>query len=244
MWARGPWKQVSRLGNPLINEVVIPTVKKDYWNSQKPYKDSQLEVLPQTGARGGRQPLSAALDPPATSNRADSWRPADRGQHPGLADRPGRPPVHPNGPQQGRDARVNTGIKPNRRGMCFGTDGGRPAGSEPWATCAASRTAVVSSTTSPTSKSAPSSRDTAHPQRGPRRPEQDPQQRPRRRCRCQRPAVPDGLPVHRDAAAGLRARPRARPGRSTNRPPIPRERPGLRPGRLDSRTRMIRWRSR
>ena len=38
----GPWVQVSRLGNPLINEVVIPVGKKDYWNSQHPKADSQF----------------------------------------------------------------------------------------------------------------------------------------------------------------------------------------------------------
>ena len=36
------WVQVSRLGNPLINEVVIPLGKKDYWNSQPPANDSQF----------------------------------------------------------------------------------------------------------------------------------------------------------------------------------------------------------
>ena len=36
----GPWIQVSRLGNPLINEVVIPMGKKDYWNTQAPHGDS------------------------------------------------------------------------------------------------------------------------------------------------------------------------------------------------------------
>jgi hypothetical protein len=36
------WVQVSRLGNPLINEVIIPTTKKDYWNFQPPSKDSQF----------------------------------------------------------------------------------------------------------------------------------------------------------------------------------------------------------
>ena len=30
------WTQVSRLGNPLINEVVIPTGLKDHWNRTKP----------------------------------------------------------------------------------------------------------------------------------------------------------------------------------------------------------------
>ncbi len=38
----GPWVQVSRLGNPLINEVVIPRHLKDYWNGQPPANDSQF----------------------------------------------------------------------------------------------------------------------------------------------------------------------------------------------------------
>ena len=37
----GPWEQVSRLGNPLINEVIIPMGHKDRWNSQAPANDSQ-----------------------------------------------------------------------------------------------------------------------------------------------------------------------------------------------------------
>ena len=36
------WVQVSRLGNPLINEVIIPTTRKDYWNFQAPHNDSQF----------------------------------------------------------------------------------------------------------------------------------------------------------------------------------------------------------
>jgi hypothetical protein len=35
----GPWVQVSRLGMPLTNEVVIPIGDKDYWNSLTPYQD-------------------------------------------------------------------------------------------------------------------------------------------------------------------------------------------------------------
>src|SRR5271165_1512718 len=38
----GPDTQVSRLGNPLINEVVIPMGKKDYWNAQHPAHDKQF----------------------------------------------------------------------------------------------------------------------------------------------------------------------------------------------------------
>jgi len=36
----GPWMQISRLGNPLINEVIIPMGVKDYWNTQAPVGDA------------------------------------------------------------------------------------------------------------------------------------------------------------------------------------------------------------
>jgi hypothetical protein len=35
----GPWVQVSRLGNPLFNEVIVPLGDKDYWNSVPPAED-------------------------------------------------------------------------------------------------------------------------------------------------------------------------------------------------------------
>jgi len=38
----GKWVQVSRLGNPLINEVVIPTPLKDHWNATSPSQDAQF----------------------------------------------------------------------------------------------------------------------------------------------------------------------------------------------------------
>jgi Domain of unknown function (DUF4331) len=38
----GPPIQVSRLGNPLVNEVVIPLAAKDYWNTQPPSSDAQF----------------------------------------------------------------------------------------------------------------------------------------------------------------------------------------------------------
>jgi hypothetical protein len=41
VWA-GPFVQVSRLGNPLVNEVLIPLGKKDNWNRQRPDGDSQF----------------------------------------------------------------------------------------------------------------------------------------------------------------------------------------------------------
>ena len=38
----GPWVQVSRLGNPLVNELIVPMSKKDYWNAQPPRDDKQF----------------------------------------------------------------------------------------------------------------------------------------------------------------------------------------------------------
>lgn len=38
----GPWVQVSRLGNPLVNEVVIPLKDKDRFNASKPQDDAQF----------------------------------------------------------------------------------------------------------------------------------------------------------------------------------------------------------
>jgi hypothetical protein len=38
----GPYRQVSRLGNPLVNEVLIPLGKKDLWNSLPPADDKMF----------------------------------------------------------------------------------------------------------------------------------------------------------------------------------------------------------
>jgi hypothetical protein len=39
----GPWVQVSRLGNPLFNEVIVPVGDKDRWNAVDPIKDVGFE---------------------------------------------------------------------------------------------------------------------------------------------------------------------------------------------------------
>jgi uncharacterized protein DUF4331 len=38
----GPWMQVSRLGNPLFNEVIVPMGDKDRWNALPPKADDQF----------------------------------------------------------------------------------------------------------------------------------------------------------------------------------------------------------
>jgi len=52
----GPFVQVSRLGNPLFNEVIIPLPVKDYWNKTSPHQDSQF-------AQYGLRPELAKLLP-------------------------------------------------------------------------------------------------------------------------------------------------------------------------------------
>src|SRR5215467_3765713 len=39
----GPWIQVSRLANPLVNELIIDTPSKDEWNSQEPEDEAQFQ---------------------------------------------------------------------------------------------------------------------------------------------------------------------------------------------------------
>jgi hypothetical protein len=52
----GPWEQVSRLGNGLFNEVIVPMSLKDRWNRQGPEQDRQF-------AQYVRQPELAKLLP-------------------------------------------------------------------------------------------------------------------------------------------------------------------------------------
>ena len=50
----GPFTQVSRLGNPLINEAIIPMSRKDEWNKSTPQQDANF-------AKYGLQPELAKL---------------------------------------------------------------------------------------------------------------------------------------------------------------------------------------
>jgi hypothetical protein len=70
--ASGPWVQVSRLGNPLINEVIIPLGKKDYWNRTDPSKDSQFVPFYRTPELAGLVNFLYPVLPDArTTNRDD-----------------------------------------------------------------------------------------------------------------------------------------------------------------------------
>jgi hypothetical protein len=52
----GPYTQVSRLGFPLFNELLVPMARKDYWNTQCPANDKQF-------AAGVTKPELAGLLP-------------------------------------------------------------------------------------------------------------------------------------------------------------------------------------
>ena len=77
----GPYTQVSRLGMPLINEVVIPLGKKDLWNLSDPsndrqfisyYQDPQLQNLLPVLYPGVFPKLAALLtESPSSRPRAD-----------------------------------------------------------------------------------------------------------------------------------------------------------------------------
>lgn len=41
-WSAGPYVQVSRLGNPLFNEVIVPMARKDEWNGSTPDQDHRF----------------------------------------------------------------------------------------------------------------------------------------------------------------------------------------------------------
>ena len=53
----GPWVQVSRLGNPLINEVIIPTGKKDLWNHSTPSGDASFAAYYKAPELAGLLPI-------------------------------------------------------------------------------------------------------------------------------------------------------------------------------------------
>ena len=53
----GPFVQVSRLGNPLFNEVIVPMSKKDEWNKSHPSGDSEYAKYVQMPELAGLLPV-------------------------------------------------------------------------------------------------------------------------------------------------------------------------------------------
>ncbi len=61
----GPFKQISRMGNPLVNELIIPIGMKDFWNSTEPDQESQfLSFYRSLAVAGALQLVSGVPVPP------------------------------------------------------------------------------------------------------------------------------------------------------------------------------------
>ena len=112
------WVQISRLGNPLVNEVLIPLGKKDYWNSQDPSKDQQFESSYTSPELAGLvNLLYPALPDVATSGRADLVAILLTGVNvPNFAN------LNFTGKTEADLLRLNMGLTPNANGACMATN--------------------------------------------------------------------------------------------------------------------------
>jgi Domain of unknown function (DUF4331) len=127
----GPFTQVSRLANPLINEVIIPLGKKDFWNTQKPAHDKQFAQYyahPEVAALlpalyPGVFPQLAGLDA-AKTPRADIEAILLTGIPKGII----AGFTNYTGPVQADLLRLNTSIPPSSKPSIFGLLGGDAAG--------------------------------------------------------------------------------------------------------------------
>ena len=108
--ANGPLVQVSRLGNPLVNEVIIPLGKKDYWNASDPSDDAQFLQHYRTPELAGL--INALYGPPVadtlTTNRDDLVAVLLTG-----VDRPGAANLNFTGSTKADLLRLNTAIAPS-----------------------------------------------------------------------------------------------------------------------------------
>jgi hypothetical protein len=121
--ANGKWIQVSRLGNPLVNEVIIPLGKKDRWNASDPADDSQFVqhyTSPELAFRANA--LYAALTGDFLTNRSDLV----------AVLLTGVPGLNFTGSKQADLLRLNTAIapapSPSRLGVLAGDFAGFPNG--------------------------------------------------------------------------------------------------------------------
>ena len=121
---RGKEVQVSRLGMPLVNEVIIPLGQKDYWNAQDPADEGQFQqryLNPELAGAGELRCIASWI-------RRHDEPPGPEGD---LPDRHSRPELHrqprirPAAPEHGDPA---LGGVRNRLGAIAGQLDGFPNG--------------------------------------------------------------------------------------------------------------------
>ena len=117
----GPFVQVNRLGNPLVNEVVIPTGLKDGWNARQPGQESRYRKYYEA-------PLLAA----AINQLYDLGVPATGRDDLVAVLLTGVPQLNFTGPKLADVLRLNLAIpvtkSPNRLGVLAGDNQGWPNG--------------------------------------------------------------------------------------------------------------------
>ena len=127
----GPFRQVSRLGNPLVNEVLIPLGRKDFWNTETPGDDKQFASYVAHPELAGLLPalypgvfphLEALVK--AGTARADLEAILLTGIPSGIV----KGFQNYTGPVQADMLRLNTAIKPSRKPSELGVIGGDLAG--------------------------------------------------------------------------------------------------------------------
>ncbi len=124
----GPWQQVSRLGNPLVNEVLIPMAEKDKWNFRAPQKDSAYAKYvnrPELAALlpvlyPGVFPKLAAYTKPRADLNAILLTGIPEGVVPGFQNY--------TGPVEADMLRLNVAIPPSKSPNVLGLVAGDPAG--------------------------------------------------------------------------------------------------------------------
>jgi hypothetical protein len=124
----GPWVQVSRLGNPLFNEVIVPLGDKDEWNALPPSEDKRFTKYvrhPEVASLlpvlyPGVFPNLAALSAPRKDLIAILLTGLPKGVVPGFQNFTGDKPADL--------LRLNMAIPPARRPNIFGILGGDLAG--------------------------------------------------------------------------------------------------------------------
>ena len=128
----GRYRQVSRLANPLFNEVIVPMVRKDRWNAVYPYQDDEFAKYVSDPELGrllpvlypGVFPKLAAYKKPRADLLAILLTGIPKGVVPGFQNF--------TGPTQADLMRLNVAVpptaKPNPLGLVAGDAAGFPNG--------------------------------------------------------------------------------------------------------------------
>lgn len=117
---RGAWVQVSRVGNPLVDELVIPLGQKAAWNRASPWGDSQFEsdyTSPVFAAT-----LNALYGAPPAGHPGGAFAPIDTTGRDDLKTilLTGAPGINFTGTTDADLLRLNTALKPGSTASCAG----------------------------------------------------------------------------------------------------------------------------